>query len=152
MLPLKYDILCNSYQQYIKIAKQITPSKAPTIFNAWRKWATDLNVIFLPGNALHMGLYFLQKMQAGHSQPTIDETFFAIKVQHTSLLNNDPCQDSLVKNKFQASNRLSNHKTKKEQAPRLNKLKQIYDHRSANQSSLENLQLPNITLSPSRVL
>ena len=95
---------------------------------------------------------FFKKMQARHSQPTIDATFFAIKVQHTSLLNNDPCQHSLVKNMFQASNRLSNHKTKKEQAPRLNKLKQIYDHLSANQSSLENLQLPNITLSPSRVL
>ena len=91
-----------------------------------------------------MGLYFLQKMQAGHSLPTTDATFFAIKFYHTSLLDTDPCQHSLVKNMFEAAKRLSNHKTKKKQALRPNELKQIYGHLSANQSSLENLRLLNI--------
>ena len=93
-----------------------------------------------------MGLYFLQKMQAGHSLPTTDATFFAIKFYHTSLLDTDPCQHSLVKNMFEAVKRLSNHKTKKKQALGLNELKQIYGHLSANQSSLENLRLLNICL------
>ena len=88
-----------------------------------------------------MGLYFLQKMQAGHSQPTIDETFFAVKFYHISLLNNDPCQHSLVKNKFQAAKRLSNHKTKKKKSTTTKQIEEIYDHLSANQSSLENLRL-----------
>ena len=85
-------------------------------------------------------------MQAGHSRPTIDATFFAIKFYHTSLLNTDPCQLSLVKNMFEAAKRLSNHKTKKKQALRPNELKQIHDHLSANQSTLENLRLLNIYL------
>ena len=76
-------------------------------------------------------------MQAGHSQP---------KFYHTSLLNTEPCQHSLVKLMFEAAKRLSNHKTKKKQALRPNKLKQIYDHLSANQSSFENLRLLNICL------
>ena len=91
-----------------------------------------------------MGLYFLQKMQDGHSLPTTDATFFPIKFYHTSLLDTDPCQHSLVKNMFEAAKRLSNHKTKKKQALRPNELKQIYGHLSANQSSLENLRLLNI--------
>ena len=91
-----------------------------------------------------MGLYFLQKMQVGHSLPTTDATFFPIKFYHTSLLDTDPCQHSLVKNMFEAAKRLSNHKTKKKQALRPNELKQIYGHLSANQSSLENLRLLNI--------
>ena len=91
-----------------------------------------------------MGLYFLQKMQDGHSLLTTDATFFSIKFYHTSLLDTDPCQHSLVKNMFEAAKRLSNHKTKKKQALRPNELKQIYGHLSANQSSLENLRLLNI--------
>ena len=47
---------------------------------------------------------------------------------------------------FEAAKRLSNHKTKKKQALRPNELKQIYDHLSPNQSSLENLQLLNICI------
>ena len=85
-------------------------------------------------------------MQAGHSLPIIDATFFAINFYHTSLLNTDPCQHSLVKNMFEVAKRLSNHKTKKKQALQPNELKQIYDHLSANQSSLENLRLLNICL------
>ena len=85
-------------------------------------------------------------MQAGHSLPTIDATFFAIKFYQTSLLNTDPCQHSLVKNMFDAAKRLSNHKTKKKQALRPNELKQTYDHLSANQSPLENLRLLNTCL------
>ena len=85
-------------------------------------------------------------MQSGHSLPTIDVTFFAIKFYHTSLLNTDPCQHSLVKNMLEAAKRLSNLKTKKKQALRPNELKQIYDHLSANQSCLENLRLLNIYL------
>ena len=103
------------------------------------------NVSFLQGNPLHVGLYILYKMQAGHSLPTIDATI-AIKFYHTSLLNTDPCQHSLVKNMFEAAKRLSNHKTKKKQALRPNELKQIYDHLSANQSCIENLRLLNIYL------
>ena len=49
---------------------------------------------------------------------------------------------------FEAAKRLSNHKTKKKQALRPNELKQIYDHLSSNQSSLENLRLLNICLIP----
>ena len=105
-----------------------TIKKYQQYFNAWRKWATDLNVSFLRGNPLHIGLYILHKIQAGHPLPTIDVTFFAIKFYHTSLLNTDPCQDSLVKNMFEAAKRLSNHKTKKKQALQPNKLKHIYDH------------------------
>ena len=90
-----------------------TIKKYQQYFNAWRKWATDLNVSFLPGNPLHIGLYILHKIQAGHSLPTIDATFFAIKFYHTSLLNTDPCQQSLVNNMFEAAKRLSDHKTKK---------------------------------------
>ena len=123
-----------------------TIKKHQQYFNAWRKWATELNVSFLPGNALHIGLYILHKMQAEHSLPTITATFFAIKFYHTSLLNTDPCQHSLVKNMFEAAKRLSNHKTKKKQALRPNELKQIYDHLSPNQSSLENLELLNICI------
>ena len=123
-----------------------TIKKHQQYFNAWRKWATELNVSFLPGNALHIGLYILHKMQAEHSLPTITATFFAIKFYHTSLLNTDPCQHSLVKNMFEAAKRLSNHKTKKKQALRPNELKQIYDHLSPNQSSLENLHLLNICI------
>ena len=123
-----------------------TIKKYQQYFNAWRKWATELNVSFLPGNPLHIGLYILHKMQAGHSLPTIYATFFAIKFYHTLLLNTDPCQHSLVKNMFEAAKRLSNHKTKKKQALRPNELKQIYDHLAANQSSLENLRLLNICL------
>ena len=123
-----------------------TIKKYRQYFNARRKWATDLNVSFLPGNPFHIGLYILHKMQAGHSLPTIDATFFAIKFYHTSLLNTDPCQHSLVKNMFEVAKQLSNHKTKKKQALRPNELKQIYDYLSANQSSLENLRLLNICL------
>ena len=47
---------------------------------------------------------------------------------------------------FEAAKRLSNHKTKKKQALRPNELKQIYDHLSPNQSSLENLELLNICI------
>ena len=123
-----------------------TIKKYQEYFNAWKKWATDLNVSFLPGNPLHIGLYILHKVQAGRSLPTIDATFFAIKFYHNSLLNTDPCQYSLVKNMFEAAKQLSNHKTKRKQALRPNKLKQIYDHLSANQSPLENLRLLNIYL------
>ena len=114
-----------------------TIKKYQQYFNAWMKWATDLNASFLPGNPLHIGLYILRKMQAGHSPPTIDATFFAIEFYHTSLLNTDPYQYSLVKNMFEAAKRLSNHKTKKKQALRPNELKQIYYHLSVNQSSLQ---------------
>ena len=47
---------------------------------------------------------------------------------------------------FEAAKRLSNRKTKKKQALRPNELKQIHDHLSSNQSSLENLRLLNICL------
>ena len=47
---------------------------------------------------------------------------------------------------FKAAKRLSNHKTKKKQALGPNELRQIYNHFSANQSSLENLRLLNISL------
>ena len=47
---------------------------------------------------------------------------------------------------FEAPKRLSNHKTKKKQALRPNELKQIDDHLSVNQSSLENLRFLNICL------
>ena len=123
-----------------------TIKKYQQYFIAWRKWATKLNVIFLPGNPLHIGLYILHKIQVGHSLPTIDATFFAIKLYQTSLLNIDPCQHNLVNNMFEAAKWLSNHKTKKKRALRPNELKQIYDHLSANQSSLENLRLLNIRL------
>ena len=123
-----------------------TIKKYQQYFNAWRKWVTDLNVSFLPGNPLHIGLYILHKMQAVRSLPTIDATFFAIKFYHTPLLNTDPCQHSLVNNMFEPAKRLSNHKTRKKQALRPNESKQIYDHLSANQLSLENLRLLNICL------
>ena len=103
-------------------------------------------VSFLPGNLLHIGLYILHKTQAGHSLPTIDATFFARKCCHTSLLNTDPWQHSLVKYMFEAAKRLSNHKIKKKQALRPNELQQIYDHLLANQLSLENLRLLIICL------
>ena len=100
-----------------------TIKKYQQYFNAWRKWATDLNVSFLPGNPLHIGLYIFHKMQAGHSLHTINATFFAIKFYHISLLHTDPCQHSLVKNMFEVAKRLSNHKTKKKQALQPNELK-----------------------------
>ena len=123
-----------------------TIKKYQQYFNAWRKWGTDLNVSFLPGNPLHIGLYILHKIQPGHSLPTIDATLFAIKFYHTSLLKTDLCQHSLVNNMFEAAKRLSNLKTKKKLALRPNELKQTYDHLSANQSSLENLRFLNICL------
>ena len=46
-----------------------TIKKYQQYFNAWRKWATDLNVSFLPGNPLHIGLYILHKMQADTPYP-----------------------------------------------------------------------------------
>ena len=100
-------------------------------FNTWRKWATDLNVSFLPGNPLHIGLYALHKMHAGHSLPTICATF-AIKVLSHLLTEHQSMP--------------TNHKTKKKQALQPNELKQIYDHLSANQLSLENLRLLSICL------
>ena len=80
-----------------------TIKKYQQCFNAWRKWATGLNVSFLPGNPLHIGLYIFHKMQAGHSLHTINATFFAIKFYHISLLHTDPCQRSLVKNMFEVA-------------------------------------------------
>ena len=68
----------NLMQQLQTIRPNNTIKKYQQYFNAWRKWATDLNVSFLPGNPLYIGLYILHKIQAGHSLPTIDAIFFAI--------------------------------------------------------------------------
>ena len=113
----------NLMQQLQTIRPNNTIKKYQQYFNAWRKWATDLNVSFLPGNPLYIGLYILHKIQAGHSLPTMDAIFFAIKFYHITLLNTDPCQHSLVNNMFKAAKLLSNHKTDKKQALRPNELK-----------------------------
>ena len=59
-------------------------------FKTWKEWTTAHQVCFLPAEPMHMALYLLSKVQASHTFPTIDASFYAIKFFHKSLLNVNP--------------------------------------------------------------
>ena len=92
------------------------PEKAWTISQYVEKVDKTFNVSFLPDNPIHVGLYILHKIQARHLLPIIDATFFVVKFYNTSLLNINPCKQSLVINISEAAKQLSHHTTQKKQA------------------------------------
>ena len=68
-----------------------TIKKCQQYFKTWKECAAAHQVCFLPAETMHVALFLLSKIQAGHTFPTIDASFYAIKFFHKSLLNVDPC-------------------------------------------------------------
>ena len=76
---------------YKQCREENTIKKYQQYFKIWKEWATTHQVCFLPAEPIHVALYLLSKIQAGHTFPTIDASFYAIKFFHKSLFNVDPC-------------------------------------------------------------
>ena len=85
-------------------------------FTTWKEWATAHQVCFLPSEPMDVALYLLSKIQAGHTFPTIDASFHAIKFFHKALLNVDPCTHFFVTNIFEAAKRVTATRIKKKKA------------------------------------
>ena len=93
-----------------------------------------------------MALYPLSKIQAGHTFPTLDASFYAIKFFHKSLFNVDPCSHFFVTNTFEAVKRVTTHKIKKKNALTLHYLNKIFVKMNQNKTNLANQRLLTIIL------
>ena len=126
--PLKhipvFDIQSSFDIQAVSRRKQ--DQKNQQYFKTWKEWTTARQVCFLPAEPMHMALYLLSKVQAGHTFPTIDASFYAIKFFHKSLLNVDPCSHFFLSNMFEAAKRVAAHKIKKKKALSLNDMDKFF--------------------------
>ena len=91
-----------------------------------------------------MALYLLSKIQAGHTFPTIDASFYAIKFFLKSLFNVDPCSHFFVTNIFKAVKRVTVHKIKKKRALSLDDLKKNFVGLNQNRTNLVDQRLLTI--------
>ena len=85
-------------------------------------------------------------MQAGHTFPTIEASFYAIKFFHKSLFNVDPCSHFFVINIFEAAKQVRAHKIKKKKALSLDDLNKIFVKLNQNKTNLADQRLLAITL------
>ena len=93
-----------------------------------------------------MALYLLSKIQAGHTFPTIDASFYAIKFFHKALFNVNPCSHFFVANTFEATKRVTAHKIKKKNALSLHDLNKIFVKLNQNKTNLADQPLLTIIL------
>ena len=85
---------------------------------------------------MHVSLFLLSKIQAGHTFPTIDASFYAIKVFQKSLLNVDPCSHFFVTSMFEAAKRVTGHRIKKKKTLSLDDLNKIFVKLNQNKTNL----------------
>ena len=71
---------------------------------------------------IHVTLYLLSKLQAGHTVPTVDASFYAIKFFYMSLLNLDSFRHFFFINVFEGAKRATAHKIKKKKTVSLDNL------------------------------
>ena len=95
---------------------------------------------------MHVALFLLSKIQAGHTFPTIDASFYAIKFFHKSLLNVDPCSHFFVTNMFEAAKRVTAHRIKKKKALSLDDMNKIFVKLNQNKTNLADQRLLTIIL------
>ena len=93
-----------------------------------------------------MALYLLSKLQAGHKFPTIDASFYTIKLFHNSLFNVDPCSLFFGTNIFEAAKRITAHKIKRKKALSLDDLNKIFVKLNQNKTNLADQRLLAIIL------
>ena len=115
-------------------------------FKTWKEWATAHQDCFLPSEPMDVALYLLSKIQAGHTFPTIDASFHAIKFFHKSLLNVDPCTHFFVTNIFEAAKRVTAPRIKKKKALPLEELNKMFIKLNQNKTSLADQRLITIIL------
>ena len=120
----------NTFQHFPLICKQCreedTVKKYHQYFKIWKVWTTTHQVCFLPAEPMHVTLYLLSKIQAGHTFPTIDASFYAIKFFHKALFIVEPCSHFFVTNIFEAAKRVTAHKIKKKKALSLHYLNKTF--------------------------
>ena len=131
---------------YKQCREENTIKKYKQYFKIWKEWATTHQVCFLPAEPIHVALYPLSKIQAGHTFPTLDASFYAIKFFHKSLFNVDPCSHFFVTNTFEAVKRVTTHKIKKKNALTLHYLNKIFVKMNQNKTNLANQRLLTIIL------
>ena len=132
---------------YKQCREENTIKKYQQYFKIWKEWATAHQVYFLPAEPMHVALYLLSKIQAGHTFPTIDASFYAIKFFHKSLFNVDTCSHFFfVTNILEAGKRVTAHKTKKKKALSLDNLNKIFVKFNQSRSNLADQRLLTIIL------
>ena len=75
-------------------------------FNKWGNWAKMLSLKVLPANSTSVTLFILSKIQMGEKFPSIQSFFYGIKFIHKTNGLNDPTENYLVKNMYEAAHRL----------------------------------------------
>ena len=95
---------------------------------------------------MHVALFLLSKIQAGHTFPTIDASFYTIKFFHKSLLNVDPCSHFFVTNMFEVAKRVAAHRIKKKKALSLDDLNKSFVKLNQNKTNLADQRLLTIIL------
>ena len=122
--------------------------KIPAIFQNLERVGHCIShqVCFLPAQPMHVALFLLSKIQAGHTFPTIDASFYAIKFFHKSVLNVDPCSHFFVTNMFEAAKRVTAHRIKKKKALSLDDLNKIFVKLNQNKTNLADQCLLTIML------
>ena len=71
-----------------------------------KRWANMFSLKVMSANSTLVTLFILSKIQMGEKYPSIRSFFYGIKFIHKTNGLNDPTDNYLVKNMFEASHRL----------------------------------------------